>query len=82
MMKNFKQGEYVYVPSNVLLFRIDVEDLKKDFTNFEECKLMEKPQHLMFINEYKVNNSWVRVFYNGELWTVKKENIYEIEEEE
>jgi len=81
MMKNFKQGEYVYVPSNVLLFRIDMEE-KEDLTQFEECKLIEKPQHLMFINECKVDNSWVQVFYNGELWTVKKENIYEIEEKE
>ena len=80
MMKNFKQGEYVYVPSNVMLFRIDM-DQKKDLTNFEEAKLMEKPQHLMFINECKVDSNWVQVFYKGELWTVKKENIYEIEEE-
>jgi len=81
MMKNFKQGEYVYIPSNVLLFRIDI-DQKKDLTDFEECKLMEKPQHLMFINESKVDRNWAQVFYKGELWTVKKENIYEIEEEE
>ena len=80
MMKNFKQGEYVYVPSNVLLFRFD-EEKQTDLTNFEECKMMEEPQHLMLINECKVDNSWVQVFYNGELWTVKKENIYEIEEE-
>jgi len=48
MMKNFKQGEYVYVPSNVLLFRIDMEE-KEDLTQFEECKLIEKPQHLIFM---------------------------------
>ena len=80
MMKNFKQGEYVYVPSNVLLFRFD-EEKQADLTNFEECKLMKEPQHLMLINECKVDSSWVQVFYNGELWIVKKENIYEIEEE-
>ena len=64
-------------------YSVELEEVPQEVDKLlEECKLMEKPQHLMFINECKVNNSWVQVFYNGELWTVKKENIYEIEEKE
>jgi len=73
MMKKFEQGEYVYIPSNVLLFRFDMDELPDG--DFNECKKTKDPHHLMFINP--INEEWVRVFYNGNLWAVKKENVYE-----
>tara|TARA_Y100000310_G_scaffold322719_1_gene382095 strand:- start:984 stop:1220 length:237 start_codon:yes stop_codon:yes gene_type:complete len=76
-MKKFKQGDYVYIPSNVRLFRFE-KNKPQHFPDFKETKTTEEPKHLMFVN--KVDDSWIRVFYNGELWSVNEENVYEIEE--
>ena len=83
MMKNFKQGEYVYIPSNVVMFLYDKNQWQRPpayRTDFKKSVRTKEPQHLMFLE--KVNLDWCQVFYEGELWTVHKESVYELEEKQ
>lgn len=79
MIKSFKQGDYVYVPSNVLMFLYDRPDLPGPQTDYKRSVRTKKPQHLMFIDQS--NNSWIQVFYEGNLWTVEIDHVYEAGEE-
>jgi hypothetical protein len=81
MTKNFKQGEYVYIPSNVVMFLYDKgQSVWPIGTNaFKKSTRTEEPQHLMFLE--RIDRDWCRVFYQGELWTVHKESVYEKGEE-
>ena len=78
-MKKFKWGDYVYVPSNVLMFLYDRPDLPGAQTDYKTSVRTKKPQHLMFIDQS--NNSWIQVFYEGNLWTVEVDHVYEAGEE-
>jgi len=80
MTKSFKQGDYVYVPSNVLMFLYDRAPLPGDYgSEFKRSMRTKEPQHLMFIDQS--NNSWIQVFYEGNLWTVEVDHVYEAGEE-
>ena len=80
-MNKFKQGEYVYVPSNVVMFLYDKDHHVTPFeqrSDFKKSVRTKEPQHLMFVE--KADNDWVQVFYEGGLWTVHKESVYEMGE--
>ncbi len=74
-MNNFKQGEYVYIPSEVTLYRFTAHP-----TEIEKTHITKTPQHLMFIKKVQANQAWLKVFYDGELWCVKEDHTYPIKE--
>ncbi len=77
MNKYFKQGEYIYVPSNVLLFQFPDGDCE---TTFNYCTKLKTPHHLMFVRP--INSAYVSVFYNGCLWALPIEYAYEAKEKQ
>ena len=80
MKKNFKLGDYVYVPSNVLMFLYDNAALPGAHgSELKKSMRTKEPQHLMFVDQS--SNDWVQVFYEGNLWTVEAGHIYEAGEE-
>jgi len=80
MAKSFKQGDYVYVPSNVLMFLYDNAARPGDRgSELKRSMRTKEPQHLMFVDQS--NNDWVHVFYEGNLWTVEADHVYEAGEE-
>lgn len=74
-MNNFKQGEYIYIPSEVTLYQYK----KVSPAEIEKSHVTKVPHHLMFIKE-ALNPAWVKVFYDGELWCVKREHTYSMKE--
>jgi len=74
-MNNFKQGEYIYIPSEVTLYRFATID-----SEIHKTYITKTPHHLMFIKKTQANQIWLKVFYNGELWCVKENNTYPIKE--
>jgi len=78
--KVLKQGDYVYVPSNVLMLLYDLPVLPGAHGSFLKRSMRTKePQHLMFVDQ--PNNNWIQVFYEGNLWTVEVAHVYEAGEE-
>ena len=78
MMSNFKQGEYIYIPSEVTLYRF--VNNPSEINIPEKTYITKTPQHLMFIKKVQANQAWLKVFYDGELWCVKESNTYPIKE--
>jgi uncharacterized protein YbaR (Trm112 family) len=74
-MINFKQGEYVYIPSEVTLYRFAAKT-----SDIEKTYITKTPQHLMFIKKVQANQVWLKVFYNGELWCVNEKHTYPLRE--
>ena len=74
-MNNFKQGEYIYIPSEVTLY----QHKETSPSEIEKTHVIKEPHHLMFIRE-SINPDWLRVFYDGELWSVKSKHTYALKE--
>ena len=74
-MNNFKQGEYIYIPSEVTLYRFAAKT-----SDIQKTHITKTPQHLMFIKKVQSNEVWLKVFYNGELWCVNEKHTYPIQE--
>jgi len=78
-MKKFKQGEYVHIPSEVLMLFYEKKDKKGAWywstTDFKKSVILETPQKLMFVNS--PHPDFCEVFYEGSLWTVQSRHVYE-----
>jgi len=74
-MNNFKQGEYIYIPSEVTLYRFTA-----GASDIEKTHITKTPQHLMFIKKVQARDIWLKVFYDGELWCVNEKHTYPIQE--
>ena len=73
-----KEGSYIYIPSSSRIFLMQddkVIDCKK-------TKQLSKPVYVLYLGENKTNNDFGKVFYEGKVWNVYKENIYPRKENE
>lgn len=77
-MKMFKQGEYVHIPSEVMLFFFEEEDREGQFygwgENFKKTVVLQEPKKLMFVSS--PHPEFCEVFYEGNLWTVQSRHVY------
>ncbi len=76
-MKMFKQGDYVHIPSKVMMLFYEKEDKKGEWyrsTRFLNSVILEKPQKLMFVSS--PHPEFCEVFYEGSLWTVQSRHVY------
>ena len=73
MSRQFKQGDFLYVPSSTFIYKFG-EDTCDYFTN---QKRTEKPMYLMFLKENDNNTSYCDVFFEGSVWSVNLEDVYE-----
>ncbi len=73
MTQDFRQGEYVYVPASSLLYQFGPNTC--DF--FVKSHQTSEPIYLMFLQENCLNPAYYDVFYEGKIWSIDKENVYE-----
>lgn len=82
-MRNFKQGEYVHIPSEVVMLLYEEGDRKGDWYKsthtFKKSVTLETPQKLMFVNS--PHPDFCDVFYKGGLWTVQSQHVYKMGKE-
>ena len=78
MNKDFKEGEYVHVPSGVVGYNLDSEGEIRTYVKFRA------PQLLMFLGEEpdtKLGGTgFCKLFYEGAVYSILKENVYRREE--
>lgn len=83
MKRNLKQGDYVHVPSDVMMFLYEEQVREDPFycwgANFKKTVVLVAPQKLMFVNS--PYPEYCEVFYEGNLWTVQSCHVYESGEE-
>ena len=72
--KNFKEGEYVYIPSGVVGYIFDDAGGVEKYIKFKEPKL------LMFlgqeIDSYFGGEYLCKLFYEGTVYSIHQENVY------
>jgi hypothetical protein len=81
-MKKFKQGDYVHIPSKVMMLFYEKKDKKGEWyrsTRFLNSVILEIPQKLMFVSS--PHPEFCEVFYEGKLWTVPSRYVYDTGEE-
>lgn len=82
-MKNFKQGDYVHIPSEVMMLFYEEEVRKGEWywstQTFKKSVVLDEPQKLMFVSS--PHPEFCEVFYEGGLWTVQARHVYEMGEE-
>jgi len=75
MNKNFKEGEYVHVPSGAIGYNLDDNMNVKTYIKFREPKL------LMYLGEFEDPNfggdRMCNLFYEGVVYSIQKQNVYE-----
>jgi hypothetical protein len=71
MLPQIKEGSYVYIPSSTLLFKF-VGD-----TDLANCtNVLGEPVYVVFLGP-NVKSGFSDVFFDGQVWSVHDENIYE-----
>ena len=82
-MKRFKPGDYVHIPSKVMMLFYEKRDQKGEWywsaSAFKKSVILETPQKLMFVSS--PHPEFCEVFYKGGLWTVQSRHVYEVGEE-
>jgi hypothetical protein len=64
-------GEFVYLPSDTLIFIVD------DETSFSKCQRLSSSSYLMFLEENQFQERCFNVFYDGKIWSVNQDDVYE-----
>jgi hypothetical protein len=77
MAPRFNQGEFVYVPASTYLYKFG--DRTCDV--FLEQRKTNKPMYLMFLKSNDHNSSYCELFFEGSVWNVSIDNIYDYKEE-
>ena len=75
MSRQFSQGDFVYLPSSTFIYKFG-EDTCDYFTN--QLKT-EKPMYLMFLKENINNSAYCDIFFEGSVWSVSLEDVYDYE---
>ncbi len=78
MSRQFSQGEFIYLPSSTLIYKFG-EDTCDWFMN---QKKIDKPMYLMFLRENNSNSAYCDIFFEGSVWSVRKEDMYGYEKGE
>lgn len=73
MIQGFKQGDYVYVPASSLLYQFGPDTCDV----FVRTHQTSEPVYLMFLQQNTLNDAYCDVFYEGKVWSIDRENVYE-----
>jgi len=68
--KMYNQGDFVYLPSDTLLFTFAAHDV------YTQCVRVSSPTYLMFLENNLLNDTYCNVLYDGEIWSVKQADTY------
>jgi hypothetical protein len=71
MLKAINNGELVYIPTHVRLYRYF--DTARGL-QIKDYVILEEPRHLLVVENSGEKD--VGVHYNGEIWYVEKKNVY------
>lgn len=79
MIRQIKEGEYVHIPAGVVAYRLGDGERIHSFIKAKE------PLALMYLGNNRSHMSFANsnicdVFYEGKVYSVREENIYEMEE--
>ena len=72
-MRRVEVGELVYIPTEAVIKKIDVNTVK-------ECRSIKEPVNALVV-ESKESEHLV-IYYEGEKWHVKRRDAYRIKEHE
>jgi hypothetical protein len=75
MSRAFSQGEFVYLPSDTFIYKFG-EDTCDWFTDQQKT---DKPMYLMFLRENVSNAAYCDIFFEGSVWSVSSEDVYNYE---
>jgi hypothetical protein len=71
--KNFKKGDFVFLPASTLMFKF-----KENGADWVEAsRSLEEPLYLPYIGRNNCNASMCLVFFDGSVWSVPEKNVYE-----
>lgn len=77
-MAQHREGEYVHVPSGVTAYKLDTDGSVVEYIKSRE------PLALMYLGKEEdphfTGQHLCRVFYEGDVWMVLEENVYELGE--
>lgn len=75
-MSNHNKGDLIYIPAGTTIFKWS------DDSNIPvgPTKTLDKPKRGLFISD--VSDYYSRVIFNGEPWTLKETDIFELKGEE
>ena len=76
MLQQIKEGNYVYIPSSTLLFKFIGDSDLVSCTN-----VLDEPIYVVFLGA-NVKSDFADVFFDGQVWSVHADNIYEGERSE
>lgn len=81
MLRDFKEGDLVYIPQAVHLWDHGANQDNGSFTVIQTEKpitaVCMKPKKPAAFYE---DNRWIQIYAKGQAWAVLKENIYPLEE--
>ncbi len=71
MSHQFNQGEFIYLPSDGFIYK-----LAEGRFDLSHRRRTREPKYLMFIRDNLSNSSYCDVFFEGSVWSVRKDDIY------
>tara|TARA_B100002019_G_scaffold282305_1_gene287400 strand:- start:440 stop:676 length:237 start_codon:yes stop_codon:yes gene_type:complete len=77
MSRQFNQGEFVYVPACSFLYKFGANTC--DY--FTKQVKTQKPLYLMFLRQNDINKSYYDIFFDGSVWSVSSDDVYDYEVE-
>jgi|TARA_S200002703_G_scaffold144209_2_gene137739 hypothetical protein len=75
MSHQFSQGDFVYLPSDTFIYQFG-EDTCDWFVSQRKT---DKPMYLMFLKENVSNSAYGDIFFEGSVWSVSLEDVYDYE---
>jgi|TARA_R110002110_G_scaffold22372_1_gene87038 hypothetical protein len=73
MKVNYKEGELVYVPSEVTMNKYNSFDSKKCVVDHVTTKT---PEYLLVVDQCILSPRELGVFFNGDTWFIDHKDVY------
>ena len=77
MSLQFKQGEFIYLPASTFIYKFSPATCNV----FLSQKKTDKPMYLMFLKRNTNNSSYCDIFFEGSVWSVSSQDVYNYEGE-
>lgn len=74
-MKKIKKGDLVYLPSEAMLVRF-TDELSVPFPATAQYKTINKPAHVLVVEDVKRDEKYYRILHKGERWYVHEKDMH------
>ncbi len=71
-MREFKIGDFVYIPSSTLLFQFESDECQ--WVN--HSKTFNDPLYVAYIGRNERDKKWCKIFVDGQVWLVDEGCVY------